>query len=74
MKLIEVSEHLRRTSNQYGGIKHFLKAAGDLDRAHNAFANEPTIEALTTLNGAVAFASRMHKQAVGDAENGPVAK
>lgn len=62
MRLAALSQSLRDTSDRFGGIGHYLKAAGDLDRACSAFFKDQDIESLAVLNGAVAAAERCRKE------------
>jgi hypothetical protein len=72
MKFNEVSQHLRTTFERYGGGKHFLEAASDLDKALSAFFTEQTVDSLRDLNGAYIRAWRC--RAVYEAgQDGPAA-
>ena len=58
MKLRDISAKLRDTSERYGGIKHYLEAAGNLDRAIGAYHNAQNEDTLRVLVGAHAHASK----------------
>lgn len=62
MNLAAISKELRETSSRYGGIKHYLTAAGDLDRAISAFFKVQDLESMRALNGAVAHAERLRRE------------
>lgn len=62
MKFAEISTALRDASDRYGGIKHYLAAAGALDKALSAFFTEQTVDSLRDLNGAMANAERYRKE------------
>ena len=62
MRLAALSRHLRDTSDRFGGIGHYLKAAGDLDRACSEFFKAQDLETLARLTGAVARANRYEKE------------
>lgn len=61
MSLADLAQSLRDTSDRFGGIGHFLEAAGALDRAASSFLRNQDIESLRELNGAVAKAERYRK-------------
>lgn len=61
MNLASLAQSLRDTSDRFGGIGHFLDAAGALDRAASSFLRNQDIESLRELNGAVAKAERYRK-------------
>lgn len=71
MRLASLAQGLRDTSERFGGIKHYLEAAGQIDRAASAFSRNQDLESLVALNGAVARANR-YKMEI-EVENGPVA-
>lgn len=70
MRFAALAQHLRDTSDRFGGIAHYLKAAGDLDRACSDFLKEQDLESLAVLNGAVARADRYRKEVA--VQKGPV--
>lgn len=70
-RLTELANYLRKRSGAYGGIPHYLTAAGDIEKAVLAFVREQTFDNLTALNGAVARANRFKLQAEGHAARGP---
>ena len=74
MILAEISTYLRDQSDRYGGIKDFLSAAGDLDRAASEFMKAQDIASLAVLNGAVAHAWRHYATARKEVGKGPVAR
>lgn len=61
MSLASLAQSLRDTSDRFGGIGHFLEAAGVLDRAASSFLRNQDLESLRELNGAVARAERYRK-------------
>jgi len=61
VSLADLAQSLRDTSDRFGGIGHFLEAAGALDRAASSFLRNQDIESLRELNGAVAKAERYRK-------------
>lgn len=61
MNLASLAQSLRDTSDRFGGIGHFLEAAGALDRAASSFLRNQDLESLHELNGAVARAERYRK-------------
>lgn len=61
MNLVSLAQSLRDTSDRFGGIGHFLEAAGALDRAASSFLRNQDLESLRELNGAVARAERYRK-------------
>jgi len=73
MKLAELSTWLRDQSGRYGGIKEFLAAAGQLDKAASAFMKKQDIDSLAALNSATACAWRLYSTAKKEHEKGPVA-
>lgn len=62
MNLAALAQHLRDTSDRFGGIGHYLEAAGALDRAASAFFREQDVASLQALNGAVARAEKLRKE------------
>jgi hypothetical protein len=64
MNLASLAQALRDTSDRFGGIGHFLEAAGALDRAASSFLRNQDLESLRELNGAVALAERYRKGTV----------
>jgi hypothetical protein len=62
MRLAALSQALRETSDRFGGISHYLEAAGDLDRACSEFFKDQDFESLARLTGAVARADRFRKE------------
>lgn len=62
MNLASLAQHLRDTSERFGGIGHYLEAAGALDRAASAFFREQDLASLQALNGAVARAEKLRKE------------
>lgn len=71
MRFAELATSLRDTSDRFGGIKHYLAAAGQLDRACSRFFLDQDLESLVALNGAVARAESCRRE-VG-VSKGPVA-
>lgn len=61
MNLASLAQSLRDTSDRFGGIGHFLEAAGALDRAASSFLRSQDLESLRELNGAAARAERYRK-------------
>lgn len=70
MKLNELAATLRDTSERYGGIKHYLEAAGALDRAISAFFKQQDLESMQALNGAVTRCVVLHKQIAAEKRGG----
>jgi hypothetical protein len=64
MRIADLAQSLRDTSERFGGIPDHLATAGEIDRAWHAFLAEHTLGALQVLNGAVAKAERLRKCAV----------
>ena len=62
MRLADIAQALRDTSERFGGIRHYLEAAGQLDRACSDFFKDQDLESLRVLNGAVANAERFRKE------------
>ncbi|MBE0561802.1 MAG: hypothetical protein IH622_13450 [Ochrobactrum anthropi] len=58
-KLSDLSQRLRTTSERFGGMSEWLRAAGALDKAISRFFTEQTVDAMRELNGAVAHALRV---------------
>lgn len=72
MKLDAICKDLRETSAKFGGIKHYLAAADELDRAIAAHFKEQDTETLARLNGAYASADRFWMQSKrGGSKEGP---
>lgn len=61
MSLASLAQSLRDTSDRFGGIGHFLEAAGAVERAASRFLRNQDLESLRELNGAVARAERYRK-------------
>lgn len=61
MNLASLAQSLRDTSDRFGGIGHYLEAAGALDRAASSFLRNQDIESLQALVSAVARAERYRK-------------
>jgi hypothetical protein len=61
MNLADLAQSLRDTSDRFGGIGHFLEAAGGIDRAASDFLRNQDLESLRELNCAVARAERYRK-------------
>lgn len=70
-KLSFDAQYLRNQSSAYGGIKHYLEAAGNLEKATLAFTREQTVENLAEVVGAHARVCRFKMQAEGRADRGP---
>ena len=68
MTLAALATLLRDRSDRFGGIPHYLEAAGAIDRAASAFLRNQDLDSLKALNGAVARAERYRKEA--DVEKG----
>jgi len=64
LKINDLCQTLRDTSARYGGIEHYLAAAGDLDRAISAFFKAQDTDTLRALNGAVARCHKFRKHLV----------
>lgn len=63
MRLAALAQSLRDRSERFGVIHQYLSAAGDLDRAHNAFTQDADLDTLRVLNAAVARAEKLRKEA-----------
>lgn len=64
MRIAELAQSLRDTSERFGGIPDHLATAGEIDRAWHAFLGEHTLDSLQALNGALARGERLRKFAV----------